>query len=415
MLGIDIDRRLPEIELIKITNTNTGYEGYANKLHTITVQIKVIEKNIIENNFKKENIKILVNKSETIPSIYEIKELNKTQDTIIYEIKLGNLTGNGKLEIKIPEGIIKDKSNNVNSEKVVDTNIQVDNVAPKATFQESEIGLGKVLTNITANEMIRSKDGWNLSTNKISLTKEFTNNVSYVIEIFDLAQNKSEVEINITKATNIKIIYGSHNSKVGWSYGYGNYDIAGKKAIETNKIYKTEALAFNVSGNLDSDFIQAQAFVYSYWGEGSKGICNTYNTIYKYGYNPSTTTYASMKSGTIVTIDGKKYFMFGGSGINSWRNTDANGKNPIPDDLPGQYLYGISGIKIKLKDYSQYSIVYQILVNNHGWQKTVSDGQETMYRYNRPFSAFRMALIPKTEKNDLIKLWDKDIGTYNLK
>ena len=50
-----------------------------------------------------------------------------------------------------------------------------------------------------------------------------------------------------------------------------------------------------------------------------------------------------MKSGTIVTIDGKKYFMFGGSGINSWRNTDANGKNPIPDDQPGQYLYGISG------------------------------------------------------------------------
>lgn len=405
----------PEIELIKTTNTNVGYESYANKTHIITTQVKINEKNIIENNFKKENVKILINKSEVVPSVYEIKELNKTQDMIIYEIKLGNLIGNGKLEIKIPEGTIRDKSNNVNSEKIFDTKIYVDNIVPKANFQEKEISLGKVLATIISDEMIRNKDGWSISTEKTGLTKEFNNNVSYILEIFDLAQNKTEVEINITKATNIKIIYASHNSKVGWSYGYGNYDIAGKKAVEQNKIWKTEALAFNVSGNIASDFIQAQAFVYSYWGEGSKGKCNTYNTIYKYGYNPSSTTYASMTSGTIVTIDGKKYFMFGGSGINSWRNTDANGNNPIPDDQPGQYLYGISGLKIKLKDYSQFSVVYQILVNNHGWQKTVFDGQETMYRYNRPFSAFRMALIPKSEKDALVKLWDKDIGTYNLK
>ena len=70
---------------------------------------------------------------------------------------------------------------------------------------------------------------------------------------------------------------------------------------------------------------------------------------------------------------------------------------------------------MKLKDTSYYSIVYQILVNNHGWQSAVSDGQETMYRYNRPMSAFRMALIPKTEKQYLINSWNKDVGTYNMK
>lgn len=415
MLGIDIDRRQPEIELIKIANTNIGYENYANKTHIITAQIKVVEKNIIENNFKKENIKILINKNEIVPSIYEIKELSKTQDTIIYEIKLGNLTGDGKLEIKIPEGIVKDKSSNINIEKIIDTKIEVDNIAPNSTFQESEIEAGKVLASIIANEKIRTKDGWNISNDNKTITKEFTNNVSYITEIFDLAQNKSDVEVNITKATNIKIIYASHNSNIGWTYGYGNYDIAGKKAVQQNPIFKTESLAFNVTGNIEEDFIQAQAFVYSYWGEGSKGICDSFFTIYKYGYNPSATTYDSMKSGTIVNIKGNKYFMFGGGGINAKDKTDANGNNPIASRYEGTYSFGISGIKMKLKDYSYYSIVYQILVYNHGWQKTMSDGQEAMYKYTKPFSAFRMALIPKTEKEDLIKLWDKDIGTYNLK
>lgn len=412
---IDIDRRPPEIELIKITNTNVGYENYANKTHIITAQIKVIEKNIKENNFNSKNIKILIDKNQIIPSNYEIKRLIGNADSIVYEIKLNNLMGDGDLEIEIPEGVIKDKSNNVNIKKIFNTNIKIDNTAPRATFNEVEIESGKVLATISSNEGIREKDGWDIKEDKQSISKEFNNNVSYNFEIMDFAENKTEIEVNVTKATNIKIIYGSHNSEVGWSYGYGNYDIAGKKAVEINRIYKTEALAFNMSGNIDMDFIQARAFVYSHWGEGSQGRCSTYRTLYKYGYNPSSTTYASMETGTIVTIDSKRYFMFGGSGINASRNTDINGNNPIPEDQSGKYLYGISGIQLNLKDYSQYSIVYQILVNDYGWQKTMSDGQESMCQYNKPFSAFRMALIPKTEKEYLIKTWDEDIGTYNLR
>ena len=43
---LDIDRTKPVIELISISNTNKGYENYANKTHNITLKVKVIEKNM---------------------------------------------------------------------------------------------------------------------------------------------------------------------------------------------------------------------------------------------------------------------------------------------------------------------------------------------------------------------------------
>ena len=118
------------------------------------------------------------------------------------------------------------------------------------------------------------------------LKKTFNNNLSYVIEIEDLAGNKQQVNINIVEATNVIMSYASHNSMVGWSYGYGNYDIAGLEAIKENSKYKTESLAFSISGNVDEDFLQARAFVYTNWGEGSKAMCNDSNQIYTYGWNP---------------------------------------------------------------------------------------------------------------------------------
>lgn len=412
---IDIDRNPPQVELIKISNTNTSYENYANKTHTVTAQIKVTEKNIIENKFNKENVKILINKKEVIPEIYEIKEISRKDGEIIYEIKLGKLSGDGALEIKINEGTIKDKSLNVNQEKIINTNIKVDNTAPITKFTETESTQGKVIANVTSNEQLRNIEGWNLSSSKLILSKEFTNNISYVFEVMDFAQNKTQVEVNITKATNISIVYASHNSEVGWTFGYGNYDVAGKTAVKANPLWKTESLAFNVSGNISPDFIQAQAFVYSYWGAGSQATCDTYGTRYRYGYNPSESTFDSMASGTHVTINSRKYFMFGGSGINAKDKTDINGRNPISAQYEGKYCFGISGIKMRLKDTSYYSVVYQILVNNQGWLKAASDGETTMYRYDRPMSAYRMALVPKTEKQYIINLWNKDVGTYNCK
>ena len=280
---------------------------------------------------------------------------------------------------------------------------------------ETKIADGKVKASIKLSEKIKNLEGWKMSEDGLTIEKEFTNNISYKLPICDFAGNEGNVEVNILKATYINLIYASHNSAVGWSYGYGNYDIAGKKAVEKDPNYKTEALAFNINGNVSKDFVQSRAFIHTYWGEGSYGKCLDTGLIYNYGYNPQNGQYKSMASSDLVTLNGKKYFQFGGSGINADGNTDIYGKNPMPIPDAYQHKFGISGITFKLKNYSTYSIIYQILIEKVGWTRACSDGQECMYAKDKPMSAFRITLVPKTKKQYVINTWNNDAGTFNLK
>lgn len=413
--NLDIDGTKPKIELININNTNKGYESYANKTHTITIKVKITEKNIQNIYFDKEHIKIKLDNNIINLDSMKLTKLEDVQDGKIYQIQLNNISGNGKLKINILEGTVVDKGELKNDTQEIDTKITVDNIAPKGTLSEKKISNGKVNGSVKLSETIRKIDGWKFSQDNLKIEKEFTNNISYELPITDYAGNTAIVGISITQATYINVIYASHNSHAGWSFGYGNYDIAGTEAIKMKPIYKTEALAFNISGNVDSDFLQGRAYVYTHWGEGSSARCKTSNMIYNYGYNPQNNAYKSMKSNDLVTMEGKKYFQFGGSGINSYFNTDINGNNPIPTDVGPLFKYGVSGINLKLKDYSQFSVVYQILVDKVGWIKACSDGQECMYAKDKPMSAFRMALIPKSEKQYVLNTWNKDVGTFNLK
>lgn len=408
--NLNIDRTKPKIELIDIKNTNTGFEKYANKTHTIVIKVKIIEKNIKNIYFDKDHIKVKIDENYINSENIKLEKIENIQDGRIYQIELNNLQGNGNLKVEILQGTVVDISELENELEEIDTNITIDNIAPKGIFSENKIVDGKVNGNIILNEKIKDIEGWKFSDDKLKIEKEFTNNISYELPIVDYAGNRSVVNVEITQATYINIIYASHNSVVGWSFGYGNYDIAGKDAVKRNSIYKTEALAFNINGNIDSDFVQAKSYIYTYWGEGSSAKCLTSGITYNYGYNPKDGSYKSMKSNDLVTIDNKKYFQLGGSGI----NTDLNEENPIPSYIATQYRYGICGINLKLKDYSQYSIVYQILVDKVGWLKTCSDGQECMYNKESPMSAIRIALIPKTEKQYVLDTWNKDVGTYNL-
>lgn len=414
---MNIDRTKPKIELIEIQNTNTNYPKYANKTHTISFKIKVTEKNIKENNFVKDffGFKLDGNNINIAEDNFSIKEIESTNEGKIYKIDIKGIIGNGKLSMQIKEGAIIDKGGLKSESQNIQTGITIDNTAPVGKFKEVKIQDGKVNGEIILSENIRKIDGWSFKDNNLKITKEFTNNISYQLPITDYAGNTSNVDINITQATYINVVYASHNSCIGWSFGYGNYDVAGKDAIKVNPVYRTEALAFNISGNVDKDFVQANTYIYTYWGEGSKGKCTTSGLIYNYGYNPGKNAFKSMNSNDLITINSKKYFQFGGSGINGYLNTDANSQNPIPGEVANKYKYGISGITMKLKDYSQYSIIYQILVNGAGWVKTASDGSECTYNHNTPMSAFRIALVPKTEKQYVINQWNKDVGTFNMK
>ena len=69
---------------------------------------------------------------------------------------------------------------------------------------------------------------------------------------------------------------------------------------------------------------------------------------------------------------------------------------------------------MSLKDYSYYSIMYQILVDKVGWLEPCSDGQETKYSYDKPMTAIRVTLVPKTEKKYILEKWKQDVGTFNV-
>jgi hypothetical protein len=410
--NLNIDRTKPKIEVIQIKNTNENYEKYANKTHTITVKIKIIEQNLKEIKLDAEHIDLSVGGNIVKPNSFSANKIQ--EDENIYELNFKEISGNGNLEVIIKEGAIIDTAGWENEQTNIDTQILIDNIAPKGTLSEEKIDGGKVNAKIELTEEIRNLEGWNFSSDRVNISKEFTNNVSYELPIVDYAGNENIVEINITEATYIKITYGSHNSVVGWTFGYGNYDIAGYNAIKINPLYKTEAIAFNVSGNVDSDFVQANAYIYTYWGNNSEGKCNNYGITYKYGYNPGNNEYKSMKSGDLVEINGVNYFQLGGAGINLYNNCDINGNNPIPNEIALQYYYGISSIKLKLKDYSQFSIIYQIYQQEAGWIQPQSDGEECVYRYDKPISAFRLALVPKSEKVHVIDTWNKDIGKKGI-
>lgn len=413
--NIDIDKTKPYIELVNINNTNTGYEEYANNTHVITINVNIIEKNIESVKFDQEHIKVKVENNYINPEKITLTKIDDIEYGQMYEIKLNNVEGNGNLKVEILEGTVIDTAKLTNDFKEIDTKIIIDNIAPEGSFTEEKYSDGKVNGIVNLNEKIRKVEGWNISEDKLKINKEFTNNISYELPVLDYAGNKSIINIDITKATYINIIYASHNSEIGWTFGYGNYDIAGKYAASISTKLKTEALAFNISGNIDLDFLQAKAYVYTHWGIGTYAKCNTSGMIYHYGYNPSDENYKSMNSNDLVTIQNKKYFQFGGGGINLYGNTDINGNNPIPTNEALEYKYGISGIKLKLKDYSQFSVIYQILIDEVGWIEACSNGEECMYAKNKPMSAFRIALVPNSEKQYVLDTWNKDTGTFNLK
>lgn len=400
----NIDKKSPFVELIEINNSNANYEKFANLSHVISFKIKIFEPNIIVNNFNKENIKLLVNNKSPYSPIINVEEINKEFDGLTYNVVVSNLDGNGELSLIIKDGIIMDIGNRTNAEKIIDTGIMIDNVAPIANFEEKaqEDGTSKIIIN--TNEKIRELSGWTISDDNLNISKIFKCNTVQKIGVSDCAHNNTEIEITVNNAKSINILYASHNSGVGWSDIIQSGEIAGKEAVKMNPNFKVESLAFNIEGNTDSDFVQARAYVYSRWKD-SCGICKTSSIKYNYGYNPSQITYKSMNSKDLISLNGKKYFQFGGAGINELYNTDENGENPITQEESITYPYGISAISFKLKDYSYYSIVYQIYVNDYGWLEPKSDGEETVASYQKPMSLFRVKIIPKAEKAQLINTW----------
>lgn len=410
--NINIDGEIPKIEFLSVNNTNIKHIDYANKTHTITIEFGVKERNIKEDNTL-ANMKFLLDDKQFNPKNKSISR-RKVGEYIYYTITLTEITGNGRLKLKVPKGSVIDMADQVNEEAVFDPGITIDNIAPVVNFTQEEIGGGIVNAKIKANEKIREVNAWNLSEDDTVLSKEFSCNVLYPFPITDFAGNSTVIDMKIDKATKIKIRYGalSEYPKSFWEFGTGLNEIVGKDAIKENSALKIEAISMYWEG-LDNDFIQTRCFINTYWGEGIQGACYTYGTRYNYGYNPSENEYATLSNGNKINLDGKLSLLLGGTGMNREGNNGINGE-AIPEEIANKHPFGITALSVKLKDTSEYSVVYQAWVDGEGWLEPVSDGEETTYKHDKPIGAYRMSLIPKTEKEYLINLWKEDIGTNNM-
>lgn len=404
---IDIDRSPPKIELIGIENSNEEYPKYASKLHEISIKIKVIEKNMKICNITKENISLFI--GEKLINGYNVKinEIENGKEYKTYKIDINNISENGELKFQIKKGSVIDKSNNTNEEFYINTQITIDNIKPEAVTQQITKEDGKVNLEIVTNEKVKKIDGWNIDEEMQELEKEFDCNTLYEIKISDLAGNISFVPIKITKATNIILQYGSLNQKFNWSITEGG-EIAGKEAMQNNPIYKTEMISLYTEGKIENDFIGVQAYMHTYWGEGVKAIGYGYENTYCHGYNPGVEKFATLKDGTKAMVEKKIRLILGGDGVN-YKGNKGIGGEAIPEEIAEKYLYGISAINIKLNDYSKYSIIYQVWIKDEGWQEAVKNGEETKLAYDKPITAYRVTLVPKSEEKNVIEYWNKDV------
>lgn len=404
---IMIDKK-PEIEVLSVSNTNTGYEKYANYTHKITLMVKIIEKNITINHFDRDNIDILVGNTDTSP-ILDINLVSSNDDELIYRISISNLASNGNLNIYFPEGIIVDNSGQKNAALNFNTHIFIDNIAPKASGQEISVEDNQSKYVINCNEKIRPIANWDIS-NDICLSKVFPSPIYYPISVTDYAGNKTEVFIDVKNATNIMLYYANYNQ-----YRVSKFDsngqVSGKQAIIDSTNYKSEMLVMYLDGAIDKNSLQARVFDYTYWGENTSAVCNYSEIDYQYGYSPSPSTWYDMQSKNVVRFLGKLSLQLGGQGHNAANNSCSNMVNPIPKEIADKNLYGLSGIALNLKTTNEYSIIYQIYVPNVGWLKAASDGEETTYAHDKPFSAIRINIVPKSEKQHILKYWNQFIGT----
>lgn len=404
----NIDKSSPVVEIIKISNTNLGYEKYANKTHEIILNVKVSDDNeIIRDDLK--DFLILVGTKEA-DCTKEVEILEQNRNYIIYQIKLTNILEDGELTLKILDNTFEDIVGNKMSEKTLKTEIEIDNISPNVEFSQKILENGKILAEISSNEKVRKLEGWNSDDSQIVNSKEFISDIKYQREVIDFAGNVSKVDIKVEGSTFLGLEVKAHMSRSGETKSENN--VIGKIEAGNTK-YKFESLIFRTSQNVDIDFLKVSGYVHSYWGPNSYAKSGKYGAIYNYGYNPLK-GYKTMANSELVINDGKQYIHLGGEGINYSGETDINGNNPIPMEVAAQYNYGVSGINLDLKSHEENSIIYQIFFDDTGWLKTCKNGEEAMRATDQPIEAMRFAVIPTSELEFVTQYWDKDIGTYNI-
>lgn len=156
-----------------------------------------------------QNIEVQTSEGEIeLPPIFlQAKDENSkmyTKEEI--ELVNCNLSEDGQniiLDEEMIEATITIKGGAIANSKLT---IKSEDVTPPVLYVQystKEMTKESVIVTVTANEPIQKVDGWTLSNDKLTLTKEFSNNTEEELTIYDLVGNKTKIPIKISNIDKI--------------------------------------------------------------------------------------------------------------------------------------------------------------------------------------------------------------------
>ncbi len=144
-------------------------------------------------------------------------------------------------------------------------------------------------------------------------------------------------------------------------------------------------------------------------------ILNATHILFQYGFYNShgkQTLVSNGKIATLNSISSKSIY----AKLSGHSTSSLQGKSYIYSNSKNNYPFTsiFEWIKSKCKNTSDFCIVYQIYVKDIGWLKAICDKPEDLTQKSKIISAFRMNLIPTTEKEYLIHFWNRDYGSTHI-
>lgn len=304
-----------------------------------------------------------INISNTTYGKYVIQDIKEVVD-----INIDNICP--KLEILSIENSNTELKNIANKDDIITIKLEIKDINLEKVELENRIKI--YLDNQhskTANIIIKLlKDKKDSRTYEIIVNNIEGNGLLYLKidkdSISDKFKNKNE-EIYINTHINIENIayniinYGVYDVKNGWDLGHKDGEIAGGKIEDTN--YQISSIAYCTNDKVEKDFVKIEP-IYS---KTTKGIKTTKYTKY-------------------IVYNNNKYFT-----------------------IQKQKENFICGIKVNLKEYDKYSVIYQIL-NKNGWMDVETNGKATKNE-KEPLIALRIKIVDGMKKQKFIEDWNKEI------
>ena len=148
-------------------------------------------------------------------------------------------------------------------------------------------------------------------------------------------------------------------------------------------------MLIHLSSLIDNLKLQGKCFLFT--PNQSSGVCIFSELKYNYGYNPNSKEWFDINTDNLLNWPTQFTTQLGGSGLNAGLATPT---------------FGISSVAFKLANNTDFSVVYQTYVKDYGWLNACADGKESIKSIYLPISGFRISIVPKSEKNNLINYWN---------